>query len=107
MLPHLPHSRPLPQDFGLAGEGGAANSQAFVAGNRVLFDEYNEYIRTQLDALETGLGDATETFPRTKLVEVHASYVLFRRLFRASSKPDVKLYRRVWEMQVCVGGWRG
>ncbi len=31
----------------MASEGGAANSQAFVAGNRVLFDEYNEYIRSQ------------------------------------------------------------
>ncbi len=37
----------------MAGEGGAANSQAFVAGNRVLFDEYNEYIRSQARPIVT------------------------------------------------------
>jgi WASH complex subunit 7 len=89
----------LNQDFGLIVDGNTAQAQALVAGNRVLFDEFNDYIRSTLETMETGLGDASETFPRTRVVELHAVYVLFRRLFRASSKPDVKLFRRIWDLQ--------
>ncbi len=54
----------LQQDYALPSDG---NAQALVAGNRVLYDEFNSWINDAFQALETGLADSAETLPRTKV----------------------------------------
>lgn len=85
----------LSSDFG----SGLENGNAIVSGNRVLYEEFNTWLKFTQDSYESEFSTNAETTHRLKLVEFHCVYVLFRRVFRSSSKPDTKQFKRMWELQ--------
>lgn len=64
-----------------------------------MYDLFSQHVSTSIAAFEAGLQQPAETFHRHKLVELYLVYSLFRRLFRQSSKPDSKMFKKLWELQ--------
>jgi len=87
----------LSQEFGLPG---AVSNESLVAGNKVLYEEFTEALRRLTKKLGSGLGADVETYPRTSVVELFALYALYRRIFAATSKPEKRMFKALWEMQL-------
>jgi WASH complex subunit 7 len=92
----------LSQEFGLPGEGQGSkeSAKALISGNRVLSEELIEVIKELYKRYTGGIVEGTvETCPRHSLVEVYGVYVLYRRLFRTTVKPDKKVFKEMWGLQ--------
>lgn len=92
----------LSQEFGLPGDGqgNKDSARALVAGNRVLAEELVEVVKDLYKRYTGALVEGgVETCGRNCVVEVFGAYVLYRRLFRTTVKPDKKLFKEMWGLQ--------
>jgi WASH complex subunit 7 len=90
----------VPLDRGADGGGG---DMVDVRNNAVFLEELRSYgIKAPLTRHFGLVGEATETDQRRKLVGVFGVYVLHRRLAPPSERPDEKLYKRLWGVQLRV-----
>lgn len=62
----------LDQDFGLEG---AASAKVLVASNRVLFDQFKNYIKTTLPRLTAALEEPVETYERLRIVSLSHCFI--------------------------------
>eukprot|EP01006_Ploeotia_vitrea_P049070 TRINITY_DN67306_c3_g4_i3.p1 TRINITY_DN67306_c3_g4~~TRINITY_DN67306_c3_g4_i3.p1 ORF type:complete len:1284 (+),score=789.38 TRINITY_DN67306_c3_g4_i3:263-4114(+) len=87
----------LHQDMGLVR--GTTASKTLVSGNKIMYDEFTFIVTTLQKRYTMELNETVESFSRNKLVELACLYAIYRRLFEATSKPDKKLYRKLWDTQ--------
>lgn len=82
-----------------ASPTSASTAATLVAGNKVLYETFTNFIKTWMKRLTHGIGETVETYPRHMIVECYALYALYRSLFKHTMKPDKSLFTDLWVLQ--------